>query len=111
MVDCPCIVQEASDDLLDSFFTGVIMEWTVICWIEGLIVLAIDWIGQEGTMLRFQRGNMGIPCELFRYVFWHGEADIFLFIVPCKVDTTVEVACSVLNNFVCLFLEGIIEVL
>ncbi len=62
-------------------------------------------------MLRFQRGNVGLPCELFHYVFWHGEVNKFLSIVPFKVDTAVEVACSVLNNFICLFLEGIIEVL
>ena len=62
-------------------------------------------------MLRFQRGSMGIPCELFHYIFWQGEADIFLFVVSFKVDTAVKAAHSVPNNFVCLFLEGIIEVL
>jgi hypothetical protein len=103
---------EGSNNLLDLFFTGIVEEWTVICWIGGLIVLVIvDWIAREGTMLRFQRGDMGVPCKLFHYVFWHGEVDIFLFIVPFKVDTAVEVNHSVLDNFVCLFLEGIIEVL
>jgi hypothetical protein len=94
------------------FFAGVVKEWTVICWIGGLIVLAIvDWIGQEGTMLRFQRGNVGVPCELFHYIFGHGEVNIFLFIVPFNVYTAVEVTRPVLNNFICLFSEGIIEVL
>ncbi len=65
-VDCPCIVQEAVDNLLDLFFVGVVEEWTIICGIGGLIVFAVvDRIGQERTMLRFQRGNVGIPCELF----------------------------------------------
>jgi hypothetical protein len=97
---------------LDSLFVGVVDEWTVICWIGGLIVLAVvDRIGREGTMLRLQRGDVGIPRELFHYVFWHGEVNIFLFVVPFKVDTAVVVAHSVLDNFICLFLEGIIEVL
>jgi hypothetical protein len=79
------IVQEAADDLLDSFFVGIVEEWTFFCWIGGLIVHAlVDRIGQEGTMLRFQRGNMGVPCELFHYVFRHGEVDTFLFVFPFK---------------------------
>jgi hypothetical protein len=76
-VHCPYIVEEAADDLLDSFLSSFVNQWTFICWTRSLIVLAvIDRIGREGTMLWFQRGNVGVPCELLRYIFGHGEVNI-----------------------------------
>ena len=62
-------------------------------------------------MFRFQRGNVGIPCDLFHYIFGHGEVDILLLVVPFKVDAAVEVAYAVLDNFICFFAKGIVEVL
>ncbi len=111
-VHCLCIVEEAADNLLDSFLSSFIEEWTVICWIRSLIILAIiDRIGRKRTMLWFRRGNMGIPCELLHYIFGHGEVDILLLVVPFKVDATVEVAYAVFDNFICFFATVIIEVL
>jgi hypothetical protein len=56
-VHCQCIVEEAANNLLDSFLSSFVKEWTVICWIRSLIVLAvIDRIGRKGTMLWFQKG-------------------------------------------------------
>jgi hypothetical protein len=111
-VHCPCIVEEAADDLLDSFLSSFLEEWTVICWTRSLIVLAIiDRIGRKGTVLWFQRGNVGVPCELLHYIFGHGEVDILILVVPFKVDAAVEVAYAVFHNFICFFVRGIIEVL
>ncbi len=62
-------------------------------------------------MLWFQRGNVGIPCELLHYIFGHGEVDILLLVVLFKVDAAVEVAYVVFNNFICLFVKGVVDVL
>ncbi len=45
-VHCPCIVEEAADNLLDSLLSSFVKEWTVICWNRSLIVLAI--LGEKG---------------------------------------------------------------
>ncbi len=111
-VYCPCIVEEAANDLLDSFLSSFVKEWTVICWTRSLIVLAIIYrIGRKGTILWFQRGNVGIPCELLHYIFRHREVNILLLVVPFKVDAAVEVAYAVFDNFICFFAKGIVEVL
>ncbi len=62
-------------------------------------------------MLWFQRGNVGIPCELLHYIVGHGEVNILLLVVPFKVNATVEVPYAVFDNFICFFAKGIVEVL
>jgi hypothetical protein len=48
---------------------------------------------------------------LFHYIFGHGEFNILLFVVPFRIDATVEVAYAVFDNFICFFAKGVIEVL
>jgi hypothetical protein len=111
-VHCLYIVEEAANDLLDLFLSSFVEEWTVICWIRSLIVLVvIDRIGRKRTMLWFQRGNVGVPCELLHDIFGHGEVNILLLVVPFMVDAAGEVAYVVFNNIMCFFAKGITEVL
>jgi hypothetical protein len=55
-------------------------------------------------------GQHDVSCELFHDVFGHGEINIMFVLIPFKVDTTVEVACTILDNFLHFFLEGIVKV-
>ncbi len=54
---------------------------------------------------------MTVSCELFHAVLRHGEINITFVVIPFKVDTTVEVASTILNNYLRFFLKGIVKVL
>jgi hypothetical protein len=54
---------------------------------------------------------MTISHELFHDLFGHGEIGIMFVVIPFKVDTTVEVACTILDDLEHFFLESIINVL
>ncbi len=57
-----CIVEEASNDLLEAFFVGFIEFGTCVDWVSSLIVLPIiDRIWVVWAMLRFCRVWMLIP--------------------------------------------------
>ncbi len=51
-----CVVQEASDNLLNVFFVCFIEFGTVVNWVSCLIALSIlDRVWVVGAMLRFRR--------------------------------------------------------
>ncbi len=103
-INSSCIIKKAADDLLDLLLVSIIEKGTVIIWSRCLIVLSIgDRIGHEQTMMWFQRGNMVVSCELFYDLFGHREIDITFVIIPFKIGTTVEVACTIIKDLVCFF--------
>ncbi len=89
-VDSPCIVQEATDDLLGAFLTGVVKERTVISRRRCLSILAVrDGIGQEETMLWFVRRGVSITSELFHDAFEHGKVNVSIVVIPFQLDATI----------------------
>ncbi len=61
-INSVCIVEEASNDLLDVIFVGFIEFGTCVDWVSSLIVLAIlDWIWVVGAMLQLCRMWMLVP--------------------------------------------------
>ncbi len=54
---------------------------------------------------------MAVLRELFHDVFGHGEIHIMFVVIPFKVDAAVEVTCTIFDDFVCFFADGIIKVL
>ncbi len=57
-----CVVQEASDNLLNAFFECFVEFGTGVDWVSSLIVLSIlDRVRIVGAMLRFCRMWVLIP--------------------------------------------------
>jgi hypothetical protein len=104
-VDSTCIVKEATNDLLDAFFTSIVEEGTFVGRCGCLIVFSVsDGIGGEGTMLWFVRPWMSITSQLFHDILWHGKINVAFIIIPLEVDATIEITSSVFNNVICFFL-------
>ncbi len=111
-VDSMCIVKEATNDLLDAFFTSVVEEGTFIGRCGCLIVFSIsDGIGGEWTMLWFVRRWMSITSQLFHDILWHGKINVVFIIIPLEVDATIEITGLVFNNAICFFSEGAVKML
>ncbi len=111
-VDSTCIVKEATDNLLDAFFTSVVEEATFIGRCGCLIVFSVsDGIGGDWTMLWFVRRWMSITGQLFHDILWHGKINIAFIIIALEVDATIEITGSVFNNVICFFLEGGVQML
>ncbi len=112
-VDSTCIVKEATDNLLDAFFTSIVDEGTFVGRCGCLIVFSIsDGIGGEWTMLWFVRRWMSITGQLFHDILLHhGKINIAFIIIPLEVDATIEITGSVFNNVICFFSEGVVKML
>jgi hypothetical protein len=106
-VDSTCIVKEATNNLLDVFFTSVIKEGTFIGRCRCLIVFSVsDGIGGVGTMLWFVRHRMSITGQLFHDILGHGKINIALIIIPLEVDATIEITGLVLQRCHMFLFEG-----
>ncbi len=109
-VDSTCIVKEATNNLLDAFFTSVVKEDTFIGRCGCLIVLSIsNGIGGVGTMLWFVRRGMSIMGQLFHDIMGHGKINVAFIIIPLEVDATIEITGSVFNYVICFSSEGIVK--
>jgi hypothetical protein len=104
-VDSTCTAKEASDNLLDAFFTHVVEEGTYIGRCGCLIVFSVsDGIGGVGTIMWFVRHRMSITGQLFHDILGHGKINIAFIIIPLEVDATKEIVGLVFNNH--MFLVG-----
>jgi hypothetical protein len=87
-VDGTCIIEEASNDLLDALFTSI-KERTLVGRCRCLIVLSIsDRVRRVGTMLWFVRRGMSIMGKLLHDIFWHRKINAAFVVTPLKVDAT-----------------------
>ncbi len=111
-VDSTCVVKEASNNLLDAFFTSIVKEGTFVGRCGCLIVFTIsNGIGGEWTMLWFVRRWMSITGQLFHDILWHDKINVAFITSPLEVDATIEIPGSVFNNVICFFLEGVVKML
>ena len=107
-----CIVKEATDDLLDAFFTSIVKEGTFIGRCGCLIVFSVsDGMGGDWTMLWFVRRWMSITGQLFHDILWHGKINVAFIIIPLEVDATIEITGLVFNNVICFLSEGVVKML
>jgi hypothetical protein len=111
-IDSACIVEEASNNLLDVFFVGFVKFGTCVNRVSSLIVLAIlDWILFVGAILRLCMMWIVITEKLFGNIGRHCYVNIPFVIVPSERDTTIEIALPIFNNFVRLCRKGSKEVI
>jgi hypothetical protein len=109
-VDSTCIVKEATNNLLDAFFTSIFKEGAFVGRCGCLIVFSVsDGIGGEGTMLWFVRYGMSITGQLFHDILGHGQINVAFIIIPLEVDATIENTGSIFNNVICFFSEGLVK--
>ncbi len=82
---------------MGAFFVGLDELGYCVNWVSSLIVLLIlDRIWVVWAMLQLCR----VWMQLFGKVGRHCYLDILFIVVPCKRDTTIEIALPIFDNLI-----------
>jgi hypothetical protein len=103
-VDSTGVVEDAPDDALDVFDVCVAEEGRCVGR-EGMLgfTAKLFRLGSVGTMLRLWWGGMLVFLQLFDDVAQHGNVEGVCVAIPLEVYAAVEVAISILGEFIFLF--------